>query len=305
METQLLTLRQRREMIPTVFSIILVNVLMSILETFAKDGLKLSDHQFDRICKKVNKLKVLGQSDSEIEEFLTKEMSNMIHNVHRSISEHTIKGYGYSDDWDDGQIVDLRSKNKVGPNSQLNEIKQIGTDASTGSHSFDLNQFETNNDFKSSDISYFTATVYVSLGGGTKKVNTGNSVNSLQSRLAKENGKLGLSNDECNQMIQAVYNQAIQNSKPIESESAQVELEEKAASSPQRSHNYHGNNNSTNIETQFGMAPNSFAYYLLHQARGEATLTDRATVTDTQNHGNIKESKVTLTNILIPTSTTG
>ncbi|XP_074593619.1 uncharacterized protein LOC141849272 [Brevipalpus obovatus] len=298
---------QRRKMIPTVFSIILVNVLMSILETFAKDGPKLSDHQFDRICKKVNKLKVLGQSDSEIEEFLTKAMSKMIHNVHRSISDHTMKGYGYSDDWDDGQIVDLRSKNKVGPNSQLNEIKQIGTDASTAMHSFDLNQFETNNDFKSSDISYFTTTVYVdlSLGGDTKKANTWNSKNPLQSRFYKENGKLGLSNDECNQMIQAVYNQAIQNSKPIESESVPVKLEEKAASSPQRSHNYHGNNNSTNIETQFEMAPNSFAYYLLHQARGEATLSDSATVTDTQNHGNIEDSKVALTNILIPTNTIG
>ncbi|XP_074593728.1 uncharacterized protein LOC141849337 isoform X2 [Brevipalpus obovatus] len=230
-------------MIPTIFAIILVNVLMSVLGTFAKDGLKLSDHQFDRICKKVNKLKVLGQSNSEIEEFLTKAVSKMIHNVHRATSDDTMRGYGYSEDSDDGQLVDLRSKNKVGPNSQLNEIKQIGTDASTAMHSFDLNQFETNNDFKSSDISYSTTSIYVvaALGGRvSKKANTRNSKNSLQSRLAKENGKFGLSDDECNQMIQAVYNQAIQNSKPIESESVPVKLEEKAASSPQRSHNYHG-----------------------------------------------------------------
>lgn len=85
-------------MISRVSVAILANVLVSIVGTSAEgekeskndekiliigsyqssDGPVVSDHQVDRMCRQVNKMKHIDQSDEKIKEFLTGEITNVL-----------------------------------------------------------------------------------------------------------------------------------------------------------------------------------------------------------------------------------
>lgn len=127
-------------------------------------------------------------------------------------------------------------------------------------------------------------------------------LNPLQSRAIKGSEKIGLSYDECKQMIQAAYNQAIQNSS-IKSETIPSKMDEKSTSDLQHRSNYYENNNSTNIDTEYYIGPDGDVMNILHLSKGEAENSAAATDNEIQVHENLKDSRVNFFNLLIPVTT--
>ncbi|XP_074593593.1 uncharacterized protein LOC141849257 [Brevipalpus obovatus] len=300
-------------MISLIYSaFILMNVLMNILPATSRDNLSLSEHQVDRLCNKINKMKLMPQSDDKIEKYLKKELDHLVIGYMRATNRKLndqAKGYDYTHhehDQEDGQRVDIQSDNVIGEKAMLNEIKIIGTDASRGGHSFLLNLQETNNDIKSSEINYFSTSLYTNaelspMRGNTSTDTSRGERNPLHSRLNDNIGNAHLSRGDCEAMIQSVYNQKIQSSNLVEKlTNVPIESAGKMAKSPLHRSRTSDGSNSTFISTQYSAGPDSFVTYILHESRGDAVISDTASDTENQVHQNFEDSKVTAVNIVVP-----
>lgn len=112
------------------------------------------------------------------------------------------------------------SKNKVGPKGQAIQIQMIGTDASVNDHSVILATSQTNNEFKSSDISDFNAAIYATSGldrnGKLNRLDvTGFKRRYPMLRSLSPSGRSSLSDEECENMIRTIYSHQ-QTHKPMD-----------------------------------------------------------------------------------------
>ncbi|XP_074593663.1 uncharacterized protein LOC141849291 isoform X2 [Brevipalpus obovatus] len=279
------------------FLCFIIIIVPFLVDTYGKTAVKeLSEHQINRICSKVSKMRSMSQSESEIIEFLGEDIKRMARKNSRQESSGQVKGYPLMGDDQDEQKVDIKSDDMIGKSGQLFELKMIGTDSSTNTFN-NLIRFQQSND-NVREADYSGSIVNLNLQASTKLGQSNQFHNIWYPKLTKNTGKNYPAYDKCLNMIETVYNQ--QNHKIRESnEDYSLRRSQLLSDSILHRSSYGVVENSTSIDSKLSIGPDGFGTYISHVGRGEATNNAAGSEIDNQVHGNYKNSKVLLTDVTL------
>lgn len=130
----------------------------------------------------------------------------------------------------------------AGKSGQIYLLKLIGTDNSQGRYTNQLSTREENNDVKESELDELYLTLNIAIGARKEPIQTGghDENNSLSSRTIPNFKRSQLTNDECLNMIQAVYDGMMHEVKLRKSfhKSGSSEVVDKSIETNQRGQSY-------------------------------------------------------------------
>ncbi|XP_074593706.1 uncharacterized protein LOC141849330 [Brevipalpus obovatus] len=274
------------------FSTVFVTISIYILEVRAKDDSQLSNHQIGRLCSTINKKMLMRQNETEIGKFLDEEIERMGQSVGRKKSKSKGKDQNYPDD--DGQIVALKSDGTVGENGLYFQVRTIGTDASTSNDFVSLVLQQMSNNIVESDMSDTSVSAYPTVAMRGHSGETNMNEHWYSTIMAKSGHGVHIPFGKCRNMIETIYNRrhhGIQSRNSI-GKSSPTSIQQKSA--------YNDGGNSTSIREKMNIAADGTGIIIDHIATGESTLSTSATQEEDQNHGSYKNSKVSLTDIVVP-----
>ncbi|XP_074593525.1 uncharacterized protein LOC141849201 [Brevipalpus obovatus] len=257
----------------------------------------LQDDQMIRICSDLKRMIFSGLSQEEAEGLIRADIIRIISHEYTDkelLGELDRKGsqkYARND----GQVVDISTKNMIGKDSILNQMTMLGTDTSTSTSDAAIINIQTDNKFKSSQISDFFLSLFSSLN--LKRRDDDRYQKRIHrfdhSRFTTDHR---LVNYECEKIIQNVQDQLINRielNRSLHLSDLPNSREEGENFPSQRSIHDH-DDNSTSLATQFDTGPDGVVNYVAQISRGQASnLADR-TYAGFQDHGNYENSRVNL-----------